>query len=374
LSEAAQLSPPATGWATFGHDAALRILDSAQRAGRLSHAYLITGPDQVGRRTLALDLACLLNSEPQPNLFGEAPVLDLAASPPAQRIRKGQHADVRVISEATPVRADKAPAAGSDEDAPIRQRISIEHIHDVQRDAALKPFEGKARVFIIDGAENMSADAANALLKTLEEPAPEVFIVLVASSAEALPETIVSRCQRIHLRPVKLEVIEQKLVERFAAAPETAARLARLSRGRPGWAINALKDPAVLETYSQTALRIVSVVSGGPEHRFQYARDISGSFRRNREAVLGELGRWLEWWRDVAVVKAGLPALAVNVDWMPALEAMAKALTTDDIAAAAQTVKETAAALEANAIPRLALEVMVLELPHVAVPESAARP
>ena len=346
------------------------MLDSANRSGRLSHAYLITGPDQVGRRTLAIDLACLLNCDPQPDLFGEVPTLDLATSPVAQRIRKGQHADVRIISSSTSLKRDSA-ASASDSDGAVRQRISIEHIHDLQHDAALKPFEGKFRVFVIDGAENLSPEAANSLLKTLEEPSDNVCIVLVASAADALPETIVSRCQRINLKPVNTEVISEALVSRFKADPSLANRLARLSRGKPGWAISALHDPAVLELHSQTAWRIASTISADLEQRFLYARDLSGRFRRDRDGVLNEMRGWLEWWRDVAVVKAGLTENVINVDWVPALTEIATPLKESDIAAAASAVSRTTEALEANAIPRLALEVLMLDLPTVTLSESA---
>lgn len=361
MSDIATEIPEATGWQTFGHDAATRMLDAANRTGRLSHAYLVTGPDQSGRKTLAIDLACLVNCEPQPDLFGEAPVLDLSSCPAAQRIRKGQHADVRVINRSTPIKDDSSGTA--DSGASERQNISINHIHDLQREAALKPFEGKSRVFIIDGAEDLSPPAFNALLKTLEEPSENVYIVLVASDADALPETIVSRCQRIRLRPVSAELIASQLVEHFEAEPEQAERLAKLSAGRPGWAIAALQDPAVLEIYTQTATRILQALSGNLEERFSYANELSGRFRRDRDGVLRELHRWLEWWRDVAVVKAGLQDNAVNSDWMSALQQIASQLDEAQITQGANSVSAAITALEANAIPRLALEVMALEMP-----------
>ena len=368
MSEQSTPIPSATGWQTFGHDAAVRMLDASNIAGRLSHSYLITGPEQVGRRTLAIDLACLVNCVPQPDLFGEVPVLDLASCPAAQRIRKGQHADIRIINTATPLKADKVGDDG-DSDGAYRQRISINHIHELQHDAALKPFEGKARVFIIDGAETMSAEAANALLKTLEEPAEGVYIVLVASTADALPDTIVSRCQRISLRPVTPELIAQHLVDRLEVEPEIADRLAKLSGGRPGWAVAAVKDPAVLELYSQAALRILNAVSGDLEERFIYARELSGRYRRDRDGVLNELHRWLEWWRDAAVARAGLRDSVINSEWMAAFDEIGGQLSEGAIAQAANAVSNTVTALEANAIPRLALEVMMLNMPPVTLSE-----
>lgn len=363
MSDHESNTPPATGWKTFGHDAAVRMLNSANSAGMLAHAYLVTGPDRVGRKTLAIDIACLVNCDPQPDLFGEAPVLDLESCPAGQRIRKGQHADVRVIDRTTPIRDDSSGSGGGDSDGPGRQSISINHVHDLQRDASLKPFEGKARVFILDGAELLSAPAANALLKTLEEPSEDVYILLIAPDAESLPETIVSRCQAIRLKPVNAETIADALVERFEAEPEQAERLARLSAGRPGWAIAALQDPAILEIYTQTATRILSALSGGLEERFSYASELSARFRRDRDGVLGELRRWLEWWRDLAVMKAGLLENVINADWNDALSGIADQLSEEEITSGANSVLSTTEALEANAIPRLALEVMMLEMP-----------
>lgn len=371
MSDSSTQTPPATGWQTFGHDAAVRMLDAANMSGQLSHAYLVTGPERVGRKTLAIDFACLVNCTPQPDLFGEAPRLDIGSSPPAVRIRKGHHADVRVINTRTPLKGD-AENGGEEAEGATRQQISINHIHDLQRDAALKPFEGKARVFILDGAEAMSAAAANSLLKTLEEPSDDVYIVLVASDAGLLPETVVSRCQRINLRPVDREVIATQLAGKFGAEAAMAERLAKLSNGRPGWAIAALDDPAVLETYTQTALRILEAVSGGLEQRFNYARSLAERFRRDREGVLNELRRWQQWWRDVAVAKAGLHDNVINADWLDALAETAGRLSEGEIALAAGTVSHTITALEANAIPRLAIEVMMLEMPQVTLSGSAA--
>ena len=346
------------------------MLDASNISGKLSHAYLITGPEQVGRRTLAIDLACLVNCEPQQDMFGETAVLDIASFPAAQRIRKGQHADVRIIDTSTPLKSDSTGEGGDGGSGP-RQQISINHIHDLQRDAALKPFEGKTRVFIIDGAENMSIAASNALLKTLEEPPDSVTIILVTTDSESLPETIVSRCQRIQLRPVATEVIAEELVTRFEVEPEEAERLARLSMNRPGWAISALSDPAVLDIYTQTSLRILTAMSGDLESRFNYAATLSGRFRRDRDGVLDEMKRWLQWMRDIAVFTSGLGDSAIHSEWREALDQMAKQLDEAAITQAANTVLQTREALEANANPRLALEVMMLELPTVKLTEAA---
>ncbi len=359
------------GWATFGHPGPSRLLLRSFEAGRLSHAYLFSGPEQIGRRTLALDLARLVNCKPQQS-FVAAP--HGAGSPrpcgvcvPCGRITRGIHADVRVINVDTPTSQDKGDG-GASGDGPRHKSIRIEHVRDLEHQASLKPFEGGTRVFIIDGAELMSQPAANALLKTLEEPPQDVLIVLVASSVAALPATIVSRCHIIELRPVPAEVIEPHLVQKLGASPEqahTLARLARLARGRPGWAISALADPTALDKGSQAVQRILDVVTGGMEARFQYARQLADTFWRRRDAVLDELDLWSEWWRELAMARNGLDNLVTNETWLPRFKGIAQALDNSTIAAGATAVASARRALEANAIARLALEVFMLDLPFV---------
>ena len=353
------------GWTTFGHNGPSRLLLNTFRAGRLSHAYLIAGPGQSGRRTLALDLARAVNCQPAPDLFGAAPEKPCGACPQCARITRGIHSDVRVINVDTPTKK-KREGDGEDEGARNRKNISIEHVRDLERDAWLKPFEGNSRVFIIDGAELLSNDAYASILKTLEEPPPDVLIILVATAASALPQTIVSRCQLIELRPVATETIEQELTARHKAEPQQARTLARLARGRPGWAIAALSDPTALDRQTQAVQRIMAALTGDLEFRFHYARQLGDSFWRKRDDVLLEMDFWLDWWRDVALVKNGLERFVKYIDWLPTLAALGRQLDADAIARGVETVTSTKSGLEANASPRLALDVMMLDLPYIA--------
>ena len=367
---------PLNGWQTFGHPGAIRLLAGAISLGRASHAYLVSGPEQVGKRTLAIDIARAVNCTPSTDLFGETPQPPCGRCESCDRIARGLHADIRVIDVDTELTSSEG-GAGSDQGSSPRTRknIRIEHIAELQREAALKPFEGRRRVFIIDGAEAMSAEAANRLLKTLEEPAEDVMIVLVSSFTESLPPTVVSRCQRIELRLVPAQEIERALVDRFDAEPGEAATLSRIARGCPGWAIDALNDPTAMDKRTQSAQRILSVLTEDIEARFRYAREASSTFTRDRAAGMAEIEAWLDWWRDVAFAANGLDQHVVNADWLPSLSAVGKALDPVELSAAVEAVERTLDALRANAMPRLALEVMMLDLPGVggpAIPQPGA--
>jgi DNA polymerase-3 subunit delta' len=351
------------GWTTFGHAGATRLLSKSYETGRLSHAYLITGPEKVGKRTLALDIASMVNSEPVVDMFGTADNVDLSTSHQAERIRKGIHSDVRVIDVDTESELDANSPAGERE--PTRTRIRINHIHDLIKDAATSPFEGLMKVFVIDGAQLMSRDAAGALLKTLEEPQESAMLVLLANSVEALPETIVSRCQRIELRPVDPAVIEAELIERFDADETTARSLSRLARGCPGWAIDALHDATIVDGHNQAVLRFAEIATSNVEERFRYARQTGGQFWRDRGTVLAEMQRWLEWWRDVAMMRHKLNDHVTNVEWSELLGEIASQLKEAQISAAVTSIQDAIVALEANAVPQLTLEVLMLDLPWV---------
>jgi DNA polymerase-3 subunit delta' len=353
------LKPPVVGWQTFGHPGATNFLSRSSQIGRTSHAYLITGPDKVGKTTLALDIAGMVNSEPVVDMFGTADNIDLQSSHQADRIRRGLHADVRLINPKTELDGDKKS------DIERRTMISIDHVQDVIEKSYITPFEGSKNVFIFEGAHRMVEAGFNAILKTLEEPSDDTVLILTCQSPDQLPETIVSRCQRIELRPATSEVIASSLVERYEVEPESADKIARLSAGRPGWAIDAVNDSTILDAHNQAVLRFAEVTVGNVEERFRYARQTGAQFRRNREDVLLEMDRWLEWWRDVAMISHGADESVVNLEWSELLGQIAKPLKKPQVAQAVRVIQDTKKALVANAAAQLAFEVMMLDMPWV---------
>jgi DNA polymerase-3 subunit delta' len=348
-------------WQTVGHDHARRFLQSSLQTDRLAHAYLITGPERVGRMALALDLARAVNCDSYPaGPCGECRQCG--------RITRGLHSDVRVIDRHTPIRGVGTASASTPEEDERSTGIKIDHIRELQHEAALNPFEGRSHVFILDAAETMRAEAANCLLKTLEEPADGVLLILIASSPAALRETIVSRCQVVTLRPVPVEEIASALVSRESCAPDEAGRIAKLARGRPGWAFSAASDPTALDRYRQAVLRLTDAVEGGLDDRFRYARELATAFRRDRDSVFEELDLWQAWWRDVLLIKHDLRKAVLHVEWRDALEAVARQVEAADAARAVDAARSAADALSRNAVAQLALEVMMLDLPRIEGP------
>src|SRR5215211_2654889 len=180
-----------------GNEAALRMLRRALESGEVAHAYLFYGPPGVGKRTVA-------------RRFGAA--LVAGGDPDAEdRARRGLHPDLSVVQ-------------------PEGAFTTIGQVREVVRLAASRPFEGARRVFILE-ADTFNVQAANALLKTLEEPEGETVFVLLAASREGVLPTIVSRAQPVRFNPVPPGVVARFLEEQGFSQPHLAAALGRGSVG-----------------------------------------------------------------------------------------------------------------------------------------------
>ena len=332
-------------WTTVGHDSAVAGLKRAIAGGRLAHSYLITGPESVGKTTLALDLAraanCLRDAPP----CGECRQ--------CERISAELHPDVRLIRLGV-ARSGRA-----------RTLISIDQVREIQREASLRPFEGHRRVFVFEAAGRLSGEAANSLLKTLEEPPDDVILILLAPDAEAVLPTILSRCRQINLRPAPTEAIVE-LLRGSAQMDEGRIReVAAMAAGRVGWAVRAAEDTSLIQRVWDILDTIETVVAAPITDRFEYAERLASRFSDDREGVYEELKIWLSWWRDAFLTRHQKPEHVTNVSRADAIAAISERLSADSISGAVMTIMRTSYLLERNVAPRLAIEGMMLRLPAV---------
>jgi len=332
-------------WQLYGQDHVLRQLEASLKQGRLAHAYLLVGPPHVGKMTLALNLAQGVDC-------ASGPGVPCGGCSQCTRIATGHHADVRVVG------VIPSPAG-----EPTRTVIGIDDIKEVLHRTSLKPFEGACGVIIFDGAEAMSEEAANALLKTLEEPPPQVVLLLLTADEEALLPTIRSRCLRLQLRPMAKQQMAERLVAEHGADPPEAERLARLARGCLGWAISARSNPDVLAEREAELARMQEAWESRLEGRFSYASQLASLFFRDRESARQLLFLWLRWWRDLLLIKEGAEEYVHNSDRLAPLRLQATGLSTEQVLGFLKRLLQTLDALDRNANPRLALEVLMLDLP-----------
>jgi DNA polymerase-3 subunit delta' len=323
-----------------GHRHAQTLLARAVLSGQVRHAYLLSGPRGIGKTTLALEFACLLNC--QRRATGDTEPCGVCAA--CQKIAHGTHPDVALVT----------PPTG-------KRTLEVDAVREVLRAASLAPSEGAWRIFVLPEADQMLPAAANALLKTLEEPPPGVVLVLTSAEPESLLPTIVSRCQLVPLQPLTPDEIVAALQERWET-PETEAReLAAMANGRLGWAVRAREEPELREQRASTLAALMRLPAARRDERLRQA----GAFATDVESARQVVELWTVWWRDVVLAACGATHLGSTGATRAASERLGRALGIERAQAFLQSLLGAQAALEQNANPRLTLDVLMLDLPTV---------
>ncbi len=328
-------------WPIVGHEWAVTLLEQSITHRRLSHAYLFTGPAQVGKATLARAFAQALCCE-------RADEKPCGACRTCQRIAQGRYPDVQYIQ-------------------PARNALQIDQVRALQADAALSPLEGRYRIFIVREIEQATLPAANAFLKTLEEPPPQVILLLTSALRDRVLPTVISRCQVVGLRPLPLEQVRSALETRWGVDGERAALLARLSSGRLGWAVAAHADAELWSARARLLDELLSLSEESWLGRLAYSEQLS----RHPDTLDLALGLWTTWWRDVILVQRGLPDTIVNVDRRVQLVQQAELYRPEQAEGALTDLVQTARRLKANVNVRLALDVLALRMPGPAIGAAA---
>ncbi|MCJ7515080.1 MAG: DNA polymerase III subunit delta' [Dehalococcoidia bacterium] len=330
-------------WQTIGQPEALALLKHGLQSGSLAHAYLFVGAPHIGKTTLALDVARALNCQGNDPPCGQCQT--------CKRITEGKHSDIRIIS----LNSNKESG-----DTKARAEISIDDIRELQHNASLPPFEGKYKVFIIDGAEYLSTEAANCLLKTIEEPPPQVIILLLTAEESRLLPTVISRCQRLELKPLPDNEIEKILLESYGIDRDKAGLLARLSRGSLGWALTVSVDDGYLAQRNQRLTEMFSLLTTGWEERFNYAAKLANE----RKSAEDTIKLWMDWWRDVLLTKCGCQQAVTNIDYTPILEQWDEVISLAEVRDFIDCLQKALNQIAQNANLRLVFEILMLSIPR----------
>lgn len=326
-------------WGMLGHEWAVELLSEHVAREQIRHAYLFTGAQGVGRRTLALRLAQALNCT-QPVNPGE-PCLQCRV---CQQIERMQQPDLAVV---------QAEQQGG--------VLRVEQVRELQHSLALAPYEARYRVALLLRFEEAHPSAMNALLKTLEEPASQVILMLTADSAESLLPTIVSRCMVLRLRPLSIDQVAQGLQELWGIPEEQARLLAHISGGRPGYAQSLFHNPERLEQRRAWLEEHFHLLSAGRVERFAYAEALSKDKENLRRALLV----WLSFWRDILLRTAGASASISNDDCLREVDEIAGRIDLSLAHRVVSTIERILDLLSRNINPRLAAEIVMLDLPRL---------
>lgn len=316
----------------WGHEKQISILQSAMARNRTPHAYLFCGMKGVGKKTTALVVAKAMNC--QKSRFDACDTC-----PSCLKIDHRNHPDViRIETEG--------------------QFIRIQEIRDLQDQMKFRPFEGGKRVFILVDADKMNSTAANALLKTLEEPTRNNFLILISSRPYQLPVTILSRCQHLRFNPLNRETVFQYLQERLSIASDSARMLASSSGGSIGRALEMI-DEDYLSLRNQMMDRLSDDQMKNPLQVLSFVSD----FGQDRKGILERLDIMRTCFRDALVYKETAASEPLfNQDRIPMIQSFAERLSGIDLLHNIIAVNRAARAIDQNANKSLTLEAMMFKL------------
>jgi DNA polymerase-3 subunit delta' len=334
-------------WDFIGNTWAVDILRRHLEAGHVRQAYLLAGPPGVGKRTLGLRFAQALTCAAPPE-----PAAWCGTCRACLHVPSGKFTDLHILER--------------EED---RSRIRVDQVRQLQKQLVLSPLESRLRVALLLDVEHANEEAQNALLKTLEEPSDKVVMLLTADRAELLLPTIVSRCEVLSLRPVPVSALASALTER-GVSPEAAHRWAVLANGRPGEALRLAAEPDLDAERKARLDELLGLLVADKSERFAWASEGFGrgqkeSLQRRRDQATATLECWQGLWRDVLLAASGAGVPVINQDMSEAIDQMSVVITADEAAEAMLATSRTSEAIQRNADPVLALETLMLDLPHL---------
>lgn len=367
----------------IGQERAKRILQRTIASRRLAHAYLFHGPEGVGKDALALELARVVHCE----RGGEEACGECDS---CRRLDTLQHPDVKLVvalpvgtneESGDPPLARLSPADIEAIQAEYRRKglhpyhriallrantIKINSIREVRREAAMAPSSGRRRIFIVSRAEEMSAEASNTILKTLEEPAGQAMLILTSSQPDALPATIRSRCQHVRLDLLTEGEIAAALQERDGVEAGRAGTVARLAGGSYARARELLEEDLAAERDEVVAF-VRSALAGHTGNISEDAERLGRS--KDREGARRFLRMTLLWFRDALVLSHDGPV--INVDQTEDLRRFVARFPGAPLPEVIAEIERSLFLLDRNVYLKLILIHLAVRLKHMILPGAA---
>jgi DNA polymerase III subunit delta' len=311
-----------------GHRKQLESLRLGLKNRRLHHAYLLIGPEGVGKKTVAFSLAQAIHcSEMEGDFCGRCPA--------CVRVRNANHPDVRMIE----------PLVG-------KKEISIQQVREIEKELSYRSFSGGRKIAIIDPATLLNTPAQNALLKTLEEPPQDSLLVLIAVSAGGLLPTVRSRCMRLSFGPLPADAIVEYLVQQKGKTPEEAKSLAALAMGSLGAALQI--DKGGLLEKRQTWKQILSSLGPGD---YRAAMTAAEAIADDRDESLKFLEWAGSWYRDLLIyaVTQSHDEIA-NLDMIAQIQRESSELSLERLLASLSQSVEATREIQRNLNRRMVIE------------------
>jgi DNA polymerase-3 subunit delta' len=320
----------------IGNSRAKTLLNIALTEKRVVHAYLFYGPAGIGKTTFARALAAAL-------LCGKGGTDACGQCSVCRRVDEGKFPDFFVVE-------------------PVGNSIKIEQVRNLQRKAQFKPYEAKLKVYLIDQAEHMTNEAANCLLKILEDPPIDTIFLLTAVNLYNLLPTIISRCQLISMTRASRDEINNLLLD-IMVDKDAAALIAALADGLPGKARKMAESGKALEIRQEVFNLVEKLAVGNVNEILILAEEME----KKKEVLPDILDQLLIWFRDQLIwLQTGNDRLLVNIDCTDRLKSLTPKTDKEYITGGISDILQARRQIKQNVNLRLTLEVLFLRLAQTA--------
>lgn len=326
-------------WDLIGHQWAVQLLQGHIKNDTLRHAYLITGPSEIGKRNLAIRFIQAICC-PKPT----KPGIPCLVCSTCSRIERLEHPDLFPISV----------QEGS-------KQIKIDQVREMIRSLSLSAYEAGRRFGLMLDFHKANRNTQNSLLKTLEEPPGSVILILTALSSGHLFDTVASRCEEVKLNPVPISTTQEGLELVHKLTPDHAELLAHISGGKPELALTYHQDPGLLESRESLLDQQMLTLGDNTVDRFLYASQIS----KDTKQVLAMVNTWSSIWIDVLHLVGKSDAPLHNVDRLDDIQKIADLVDLQDAKRIINHFQKAADLLNINANLKLTVENLFLQLPTI---------
>jgi DNA polymerase-3 subunit delta' len=244
--------------------------------------------------------------------------------------------------------------------------LKVDQIRDLQRMLSLSPGMSNYRIAIIQDFQSANQSAQNAFLKTLEEPASSVVIILIAPDVESLLPTIVSRCEQLRLKPVPQEDLKAWISLESSMPDDRLETIAGISAGRPGFALRLVQENDVWERREGHIDELFDLLEKGVLERFRYIHDLAGNRSvQLRNELQDRFEIWVSVLRDALITSLDSGEQITNTDKKDFISRLAGVCSSSSLMNALETTRDVSQKISRNANPRLAAEVLMTELPFL---------
>lgn len=348
-------------WPLVGNDHVIEYLTKSIANKAIAGVYIFCGPAHLGKTTTAYRFAQIVLCEGAPDRKDKMPCgkchsclkFNKRDGRPGGGEPAGEEAETIIHSDFYVLTKEKD-----------KKNISIEQSREFIRKLGMSSFLNSYKIGVIKDAHLLSIEAANALLKTLEEPKNKVSVILITPDIHSLPTTIVSRSQIIKFNPVKADLIYDYLLKNFKAPRSAAKNFSRLCLGRPALAAKFFEDKDYLSAYLKKAEIFFGLISGSG-NKFEKIEELLGGKRAGQDAVRAAeetLAVWQGAARDIILLNYGLDDLARNHILEEELEKVKNKFSARNLLDLSEFLRQAEIYLRANVNPKTVLEQIAINV------------